>query len=70
VEICSSIISNPQSRLTFRLTIDDGMYLKYSHQDLVHQFVHHRSRIGFPHTIEYDVATEYLNNVSVHFFVS
>jgi hypothetical protein len=64
------MISNPQSRSTFPLKIDDNMYLKYSHKDLIHQFLNRRSCIGFPHTIEYDVPTDYLNNNSVHFFVS
>jgi hypothetical protein len=64
------MISNLQSRSKFPLTIDDSMYLKYSHKDLVHQFLDRRSCIGFPHTIEYDVPTDYLNNDSVHFFVS
>jgi len=57
-----------QPRLTFQLTIDDHTHLKYSHSDWVHHFVNHWSRIGFSHTIEHDVAAEYLNNVSIYFF--
>jgi inhibitor of KinA sporulation pathway (predicted exonuclease) len=70
VEICSSVMPIPQLRLTFQSTIDDATHLKYSHKDFIHQFVKHRPRTGFSHTIEHDVVTEYLNNVSVHFFVS
>jgi hypothetical protein len=57
-----------QLRLTFQLSIDDDMYLKYSHSDWVHHFVNHRPRIGFSHMIEDDLVCEYLNNVSVYFF--
>jgi hypothetical protein len=67
-ETYPSAMSILQSRLIFQLTIGNGMLLKYSHSDWVHHFVNHRPCIGFLQTIEHDVAVEYLNNVSVHFF--
>jgi hypothetical protein len=67
-EICSSAMSILLPRLIFPLTINDGKHLKYSHRDLVHQSVNHRSFIGFLHSIQYDLVVEYLNNVFVHFF--
>ncbi len=55
-----------QLRLTFQLTINDDRHLKYSHSDWVHHFVNHRLVIGLSHTIDHEVAVEYLNNVSAH----
>ncbi len=54
--------------LIFQLTINNGMHLKYSHKDLVHQLVNHRSHIQFLQTIEYDRAIEYLNNIYIYYF--
>jgi peptidase E len=56
-----------QLRLTFQLTIDHDKHLKYSHSDCFHLFVNDHPRIGFSHTIENDIAAEYLNNAAVHF---